>query len=90
MRVFLVSELLVVVDKLAEHPDPRYRKRFSLPLIPQAFFPPSSHPYFDGLTGQLPGLDPKSGIIPGTGNSYIGPYIRFEPNAKPTVVPKTN
>lgn len=52
--------------------------------------PASSHPYFDDVAGRLPGLDPKTGIIPNTGNSYIGPYIRFEPLAKPTVVPKTN
>jgi RHS repeat-associated protein len=51
--------------------------------------PPSSMPYFDGLINKLPGLDPKSGIIPGTGNSFIGPFIRFEPNTSPTVISKT-
>ncbi len=52
--------------------------------------PPSAQPYFDGLQAGLPGLDPKSGIIPGTGNPYIGPFIRFEPGAKPTFTPKTS
>ena len=52
--------------------------------------PPSSIKYFENNQSQLPGLDPKTGIIPGTGNSNIGPYIRFEPNAEPTVVPYQN
>ena len=43
--------------------------------------PPSSAKYFEGLQGKLPGLDPKSGIIPGNGNNYIGPTIRFEPTS---------
>lgn len=45
--------------------------------------PPSSHPNFNGLNGQLPSLDPKTGIIPGTPNPHIGPSIRFEPGVKP-------
>jgi hypothetical protein len=52
--------------------------------------PASSHPYFDEVMGKLPGLDPKTGIIPGTGNPFIGPYIRFEPGTKPIVIPKAN
>lgn len=40
---------------------------------------PSSLPYFDGLQGKLPSLDPKTGIIPGCPNPNIGPSIRFEP-----------
>jgi len=39
--------------------------------------PPSSLPYFDGVQGNLPSLDPKTGIIPGTGNPFIGPIIRL-------------
>ena len=42
--------------------------------------PPSSLPYYDGLEGELPGIDPEHGIIPGTGNPNMGPVIRFEPN----------
>jgi hypothetical protein len=49
--------------------------------------PPNSIKYFEDTETQLPGLDPNSGIIPGTGNPYIGPYIRFEPNAKPVTIP---
>jgi RHS repeat-associated protein len=41
--------------------------------------PPSSLPYYEGLQGQLPGIDPTHGIIPGVGNRNIGPVIRFEP-----------
>jgi hypothetical protein len=41
--------------------------------------PPSSLQNFEGLEGQLPGLDPEHGIIPGVGNPNIGPVIRFEP-----------
>jgi RHS repeat-associated protein len=52
--------------------------------------PPSSLPYFDGVKGNLPSLDPKTGIIPGTGNPFIGPIIRFEPGAKPSVILKQN
>jgi len=50
--------------------------------------PPSSMPYFEGLQNKLPSLDPSSGIIPGTGNPFIGPIIRFEPNSPPTFTPK--
>lgn len=41
--------------------------------------PPSSQSYFEGLQSQLPGIDPKTGIIPGVPNPNIGPSIRFEP-----------
>ena len=41
--------------------------------------PPSSLKYFDGLEGNLPGIDPSHGLIPGMGNPFIGPVIRFEP-----------
>ncbi len=41
---------------------------------------PSSASYFEGFELSLPGLDPKTGIIPGAGNPNIGPVIRFEPN----------
>jgi len=40
---------------------------------------PSSLPYFAGLQGKLPGLDPKTGVFPGCPNPNIGPSIRFEP-----------
>ncbi|MGH9830840.1 MAG: RHS repeat-associated core domain-containing protein, partial [Blastocatellia bacterium] len=48
--------------------------------------PPSNLPYFKGLEGKLPGIDPTHGIVPGVGNPNIGPVIRFEPGAPPTVV----
>jgi RHS repeat-associated protein len=51
--------------------------------------PPSSHPYYKGLEGQLPSIDP-GGIIPGTHNPHIGPAIRFEPGAAPRYVPGKN
>jgi hypothetical protein len=41
--------------------------------------PPSSLQHFEGLQGKLPSIDPKTGIIPGVGNTNIGPVIRFEP-----------
>ena len=40
---------------------------------------PSSAKHFEGLQGKLPGIDPKTGVIPGLGNTNIGPVIRFEP-----------
>ena len=49
--------------------------------------PPSSRQYFTGFESQLPSLDPASGIIPGVHNPYIGPAIRFEPEAIPFLVP---
>jgi RHS repeat-associated protein len=49
--------------------------------------PPSSLDYYKGLDRNLPSLDPKHGIIPGVGNTNIGPVIRFEPGATPRVVP---
>lgn len=42
--------------------------------------PPGSLKYFDDLQDSLPGIDPTTGIVPGTGNPNIGPVIRFEPN----------
>ncbi len=41
--------------------------------------PPSSLEYFEGLQGELPGIDASHGIIPGVGNPNIGPVIKFEP-----------
>jgi hypothetical protein len=41
--------------------------------------PPSSMRYYEGLQGNLPGVDPKHGVIPGVGNANMGPIIRFEP-----------
>jgi RHS repeat-associated protein len=54
------------------------------------FAPPSSLHYFDGLQENLPSLDPHTGIVPGSGNPYIGPTIRFEPGAQPTFTPLAN
>lgn len=42
---------------------------------------------FKPYTYQFPGLDPGSGFIPGVGNQYMGPYIRFEPFSPPTYFP---
>jgi RHS repeat-associated protein len=50
---------------------------------------PNYIPDFKPYQTQLPGIDPKSGLIPGYGNTYMGPFIRFEPNAPPTFVPYT-
>ena len=41
--------------------------------------PHSSLPYYRGLQGKLPGIDPEHGIVPGVGNPEMGPTIRFEP-----------
>lgn len=41
--------------------------------------PRSSLPYFDDHLENLPGLDPRHGIIPGPPDPNIGPGIRFEP-----------
>jgi RHS repeat-associated protein len=49
--------------------------------------PPSSGSYFRGLESGLPSLDPRSGIIPGVGNPFIGPVIRFEPGTSPIFIP---
>ena len=50
-----------------------------------------SHPtylkYFNGLQEKLPSIDPKTGIIPGGTNPFIGPGISFEPGTKPTNTP---
>lgn len=45
--------------------------------------PPSSLDYYKGIDGKLPGLDPKTGIVPGTHNllwdalSALSPVLRF-------------
>ncbi|WP_165371453.1 RHS repeat domain-containing protein [Pseudolysobacter antarcticus] len=44
---------------------------------------PSSLPHYDGLEGELPGIDPDHGIIPGYPNPDIGPSIPFEPTDFP-------
>ncbi len=49
--------------------------------------PPSSQSYFRDLAHRLPSLDPRSGIINGMHNPYIGPAIRFEPISRPVFVP---
>lgn len=49
--------------------------------------PPGNAPYFRGLEGDLPSIDPGSGIIVGHPNPWIGPWIRFEPGAEPYYVP---
>ncbi|GGA92053.1 hypothetical protein [Puia dinghuensis] len=36
----------------------------------------------------LPGIDPSTGIVPGTINPYIGPGIRFEPVVNPQNIPQ--
>ncbi|MBN8861713.1 MAG: RHS repeat-associated core domain-containing protein, partial [Sphingobacteriales bacterium] len=50
--------------------------------------PPSSIPNFN--QSKLPSIDPKTGIVPGYGNPFQGPVIRFEPGTKPIFIPKTN
>ena len=50
--------------------------------------PPASLLYYQGLEGQLPGIDPAHGIIPGIHNPHMGPAIRFEPNAPPRFIPE--
>ncbi|HLK14710.1 MAG TPA: RHS repeat-associated core domain-containing protein, partial [Fimbriimonadaceae bacterium] len=50
--------------------------------------PPSSLPYYEGLQGRLPSMDPTHGIIPGVANRFLGPAIRFEPGAAPIFIPK--
>ena len=49
--------------------------------------PPGSLPYFDGMGGNLPSIDPGTGIFPGVHNPHVGPAIRFEPGAPPRLVP---
>ena len=49
--------------------------------------PHGSMTYYEGLAERLPGIDPGTGIIPGVGNPYIGPVIRFEPGLTPVFVP---
>ncbi len=44
---------------------------------------PSSLLHYDGLEGDLPGIDPDHGIIPGYPNPDIGPSIPFEPTDFP-------
>ncbi|MFC4762436.1 RHS repeat-associated core domain-containing protein [Dyella koreensis] len=49
--------------------------------------PPGSLPYYEGLQGGLPSIDPATGMIPGLANPNIGPSIRFEPFAPPYASP---
>lgn len=42
---------------------------------------------FEGLEGQLPGVDPEHGILRGYADPNIGPSIRFEPGSAPYHVP---
>src|SRR5262249_19733310 len=49
--------------------------------------PHGSFPYYNGLEGGLPSLDP-GGIIGGIHNPFMGPAIRFEPGADPFFVPE--
>jgi len=51
---------------------------------------PAHMPYFMDVQQKLPSLDPKTGINPGVVNPYMGPGIRFEPGAKPTIIPREN
>jgi hypothetical protein len=48
---------------------------------------PQYHPHFKGLEGGLPSIDPKTGLIPGVHNPFMGPAIRFEPGVSPFYVP---
>jgi hypothetical protein len=41
-----------------------------------------------GLQGQLPSVDPATGLIPGTHNGFLGPAIRFEPGCSPRFIPQ--
>jgi RHS repeat-associated protein len=50
--------------------------------------PPSSRKHFEGMESRLPGVDPKTGPIPGTHNPHIGPAVRFEPKTPPRYVPE--
>ena len=50
--------------------------------------PPASIPYFDGVVGDLPDIDPDHGIVPGSQIIQDGPAIRFEPGAKPRFIPR--
>jgi hypothetical protein len=47
---------------------------------------PGSLGNFKGLENRLPGLDTNHGIIPGYGNPYQGPVIRFLPGERPIIV----
>ncbi len=47
---------------------------------------PSSLNYYDNLQNKLPSLDPKSGIILGLHNPFIGPGIIFSPGSTPVKV----
>ena len=49
--------------------------------------PHGSLDYYRGLEGRLPSIDRSMGIQPGVHNPYMGPAIRFEPNATPYFVP---
>jgi hypothetical protein len=49
--------------------------------------PHGSAPYYHGLEDELPDIDPQTGLILGTHNPFVGPAIRFEPEAPPYSVP---
>ena len=49
--------------------------------------PPASREHFGGSVSRLPGIDPKTGGIPGTHNPFMGPAVRFEPNTPPRLHP---
>jgi hypothetical protein len=40
-----------------------------------------------GLEGKLPSIDPKTGILLGVQDPYLGPAVRFEPMMEPYFVP---
>jgi hypothetical protein len=42
--------------------------------------------YFEGLEGDLPGID-SHGLLNGASSPYLGPTIRFEPGVPPTIIP---
>jgi hypothetical protein len=50
--------------------------------------PPSSLPYFNHA--KLPSIDSRTGTVPGHGNPFQGPVIRFEPGGQPVFIPANN
>jgi RHS repeat-associated protein len=49
---------------------------------------PQHIPNFRGRQGELPEIDPGTGIVPGAHNPFLGPGIRFEPGSSPRMVPQ--
>ena len=49
---------------------------------------PSSLQNYEGQQGNLPGIDPGHGIVPGVPNPHQGPYVQFAPGESPTLVPR--